>query len=211
MIGLPGCDRTPARPWKGAAFPAFALAGLDGATHDSREYLGRPLLINFWATWCPPCRREMAALDALDRRLAPRGLQLLAVSVDSDRNLVAEYLRREGLRLTVLIDADQAWSGTALQLPGFPTSYLVGRDGRIRDVWIGPRAWDEAPVQAAGAALINGSAVAYCVRKILNKQPLESNRALVSLDEKLIPGYDSASEKKKRDQAAQVFRKIFKL
>lgn len=65
--------------------------------------------------------------------------------------------------------------------------------------------------QLGGAALINGSAVAYCVRRILNKQPLEDNRALVSLDDKLIPGYDSAPEKKKRAQAAQAFKNIFKL
>ncbi len=65
--------------------------------------------------------------------------------------------------------------------------------------------------QLGGAALVNGAAVAYCVRKILNKQPLEQNRALISLDEKLIPGYFSEEEKKKRDVAAEMFKKIFGL
>jgi len=65
--------------------------------------------------------------------------------------------------------------------------------------------------QLGGAALLNGSAVAYCVRRILNGQPLEKNRALVSLDEKLIPNYNSASEKKKRLKIAQGFKKIFGL
>jgi hypothetical protein len=65
--------------------------------------------------------------------------------------------------------------------------------------------------QLGGAALINGSAVAYCVRKILNDQPIESDRALISLDEKLIPGYDSIPQKKRRERAASAFRKIFGL
>ena len=65
--------------------------------------------------------------------------------------------------------------------------------------------------QLGGAALLNGSAVAYCARKILNKQPLAANRALMSLDEKVVPGYDSNLQKKKRAQAAQVFKDIFKL
>jgi len=65
--------------------------------------------------------------------------------------------------------------------------------------------------QLGGAALLNGSAVAYCVRKILNNQPLERNRALLSLDEKLVPNYNSSVNKKKRKRAAEVFKKIFGL
>ena len=65
--------------------------------------------------------------------------------------------------------------------------------------------------QLGGAALMNGSAVAYCVRKILNGQPVESNRALLSLDEKLTPGYNSPAQKKRRDKVAATFRKIFGL
>ncbi|MBI2034071.1 MAG: ThiF family adenylyltransferase [Candidatus Liptonbacteria bacterium] len=63
--------------------------------------------------------------------------------------------------------------------------------------------------QLGGAAVLNGSAVAYCVRKILNGQPLEHNRALISLDEKLIPNYDSPAEKRKREVSAEAFKKIF--
>ncbi len=65
--------------------------------------------------------------------------------------------------------------------------------------------------QLGGAALLNGSAVAYCVRKILNKQPLEDNRALVSLDEKLIPSYNSEEETARRQRIADGFRKMFGL
>lgn len=142
---LVGCGREPEaeRPWSGARFPQFALPGLDGVLHDSTRYAGQPLLVNFWATWCPPCRAEMADLETLHRRLAPRGLKLLAVSVDSDANLVREYVRKEGLTFTVLLDLGQHWSGTVLRVPGFPATYLVGRDGVIREALLAPRAWAE--------------------------------------------------------------------
>lgn len=65
--------------------------------------------------------------------------------------------------------------------------------------------------QLGGAALLNGSAVAYCVRKILNSEPLEDNRALISLDEKLIPGHEAPKEQEKRHKAAEEFKKIFRL
>ena len=65
--------------------------------------------------------------------------------------------------------------------------------------------------QLGGAAQINGAAVAYCIRKILNGQPLEANRTIISLDEKLTPNYNSPEEVKKRNQVVEVFRKIFGL
>lgn len=149
-LGLGACDQDGTeRPWKGASFPAFTLPAPDGRLHDSREYFGRPLLINFWATWCPPCRREMADLNALHGKLGPKGLQLLAISVDTDRNLVREYLLHERLGFTVLIDEAQQWSATALRIPGFPTTYLVGADRIIREAWVGPRAWADPTLQAA--------------------------------------------------------------
>ena len=155
MLGLIGCEREDnKRIWIGAAFPEFKLPTPDGTLHHSHEYFGRPLLINFWATWCPPCRNEMADLDALRRKLGPRGLQLLAISVDADRNLVREYLRKENLGLAVLVDNDQRWSASALGIPGFPTTYLIGSDGLILDAWIGPRAWDDPTTQAEIAATV---------------------------------------------------------
>lgn len=128
-------------------FPDFSLPAPDGIRHDSGEYFGRPLLINFWATWCPPCRTEMADLNALNKALGPRGLQLLAISVDTDRNLVREYLLHEKIAFTVLIDSAQQWSGPALSPPGLPTTYLVAGNGVIRDAWVGPRAWGDAAMQ----------------------------------------------------------------
>jgi hypothetical protein len=65
--------------------------------------------------------------------------------------------------------------------------------------------------QLGGAALVNGAAVAYCVRKIVNGEPLEANRSLISLDEKLVPGYNAPEETEKRRQISEAFKKIFGL
>lgn len=147
-IGLfGGCTENTPPPWTGAVFPSFSLPAPDNTLHHSREYLGHPLLINFWATWCPPCRSEMADLNTLHNRLGPLGLQILAISVDSDRNLVREYLRKESLGFVILIDDNQKWSSAALRVPGFPTTYLVGTDGLINNAWIGPRAWADPGIQ----------------------------------------------------------------
>lgn len=148
-FGLAGCDREPALPVsKGAHFPPFDLPALDGSRRTSSLYAGKPLLINFWATWCPPCRREMADLGELYRALSPRGLELLAISVDADENLVKEFALREHLNFPVLLDKEQRWSLPNLAVPGFPTTYLVRRDGIIAEIIVGPRTWAMAETQA---------------------------------------------------------------
>lgn len=154
-LGLIGCDRSDSqRPWQGTTFPEFALPAPAGTLHHRREYAGRPLLVNFWATWCPPCRQEMADLDALHHTLGYRGLQVLAISVDADQNLVREYLRREGFGFEVLIDDNRQWSASALGVQAIPVTYLVDRDGLIRNVWIGPRAWADPALQTEIASMV---------------------------------------------------------
>ncbi len=145
-FGLLGCRGESGGDAPGQRFPMFRLAELDGAVRDSRDYAGKALLVNFWASWCPPCRAEMADLQTLHRQLGGRGLQVLAISLDEDLNLAKEYVRQAGLDFTVLIDAGQL--SKQLHLAGLPTTYLIGRDGLIKAVWLGPRAWATPELQA---------------------------------------------------------------
>lgn len=139
---------TPSPPGEGDLFPEFSLNAPDGTRVDSRSFAGQPVLINFWATWCPPCRGEMAELNTLHHRLAPQGIRLLGISIDQDSNLVREYLLRERLDFPVAIDPEQAWSGPALRYPGLPTTYLIDAQGRIRHAWVGPRRWADPEMEA---------------------------------------------------------------
>jgi len=149
-LALSGCKQGgEAVPRAGDSFPDFLLPDLQGRPHDSRSYAGRPLLLNFWATWCPPCRNEMADLERLHQALAPKGLILLAVSLDQDLNLVREFVRHERLTMPVLVDANQRWSRIALKMQELPSSFLVDTDFKIREVVAGARLWADASVQQA--------------------------------------------------------------
>lgn len=122
-------------------FPAFDLPGADGRMHRFGDYAGSPLLVNFWATWCPPCRAEMPDLQALQQRLGARGLRVLGISVDEDANLVREFLLNYPVGFPVLLDSRRVLAEGLLRLNSYPTSCLVGRDGVVVEVIHGARPW----------------------------------------------------------------------
>jgi peroxiredoxin len=141
-----GCHSSDSSPrlHAGTVFPAFSLPAADGQMHGSGDYAGSPLLINFWATWCPPCRAEMPDLQALHLRFAARGLRVLGVSVDDDANLVREFLLKQPVDFPVLLDSRRALAEGVLRLNSYPVSCLVGRDGVVVEVIYGARPWADA-------------------------------------------------------------------
>jgi len=140
---------------RGDPFPAFVLGDLEGRPHAFPDALGRVWLINLWATWCEPCRREMPALDRLRAEYGSR-LGVLAISVDEDINLVREFVLRYRLGLTVLRDPNQ--QATRHLLPGLalPRSYLVARDGRVAEVVEGYHDWEAPAARAVLEHLLAG-------------------------------------------------------
>jgi thiol-disulfide isomerase/thioredoxin len=142
---LSGCGRPGSTPPRaGVAFPPFALPDTGGRIHRSSDYADSPLLVNFWATWCPPCRAEMPDLQALHLRLAPRGLRILGINVDDDANLAREFLLKNPVDFTILLDSQRALADQALRLDAYPMSFLVGRDGVIVEAITGIRPWADA-------------------------------------------------------------------
>ncbi|MFV2045678.1 MAG: TlpA disulfide reductase family protein, partial [Anaerolineales bacterium] len=117
----------------------FTLSDLAGSPHSLSDHQGQVVLINFWTTWCPPCREEMPALQETYERYRDRGFVVLGVNwtaVD-DPDLVAPYVEELGLSFPILLDTDSAVSEELYQLLGLPTSIFVGRDGIVRQVFIG--------------------------------------------------------------------------
>lgn len=108
-----------------------------------------PCLINFWATWCPPCRAEMASLQRLHQALSGRGFKVLAVSVDRDPHLVREYLLETSLDFPVLLDPDGVVSERSFQVQAYPTTWLVDINSVVRDIWQGERDWDDKAIRSA--------------------------------------------------------------
>jgi len=124
----------------GDAAPAFTLESLDGGTASLSDYMGRPVLINFWASWCKPCRDEMPLIiDAYHAHHA-EGLVVLAVDLtdqESSRKAVRQFVAEHSLPFPVLLD-NKGKVRKLYALRGVPTSVFVGADGVVRAVNPGP-------------------------------------------------------------------------
>jgi thiol-disulfide isomerase/thioredoxin len=111
--------------------PAFALPPLRRSDVSLRSLRGKDVLVNVWATWCGPCRREMPALAALARKMGPR-LEVVAIDQGEDAQVVNAYVKQFGVGFPVYLDRDQR-VGTILHLVGLPSSFFVDRSGVVRD------------------------------------------------------------------------------
>ena len=152
---LPGASKAERelQPWKRGATPALALPDLQGRTVDLRELRGRVVLVNFWATWCEPCRDEMPSIGRLRDRLAGKPFEVLLVNFGEGTPRIEEFLRREKLVLPVLRDADKTVAA-AWRAGGLPMTFLVDARGRVRYSVFGEKDWNEGEALAAVEKLV---------------------------------------------------------
>jgi thiol-disulfide isomerase/thioredoxin len=136
----------PAEQVIGTALPAAIVPNIDGGTIDLSAYRGRPVLVNLWATWCGPCRREMPALERLSKEQAGK-LTVVAIDQREDAAIVQSYVKRFGVTFAVGVDDSQRL-GTDLHLIGLPSSFFVDRDGIIRDAVDGEMTYDVMTAKA---------------------------------------------------------------
>ena len=140
LAGRVGADRARFIAWKEPAAPPLALSDLTGQAHTLADYRDRVVLMNFWATWCEPCRAEMASIQKLQERLAGRPFTVLLVNYGEARARVADFANRGPIGARILLDPNQdaprAWRVRVL-----PSSFLIGPDGRVRYGVIGEIDW----------------------------------------------------------------------
>lgn len=150
---LGGCDRRPPAAVRiGAPFPTLRVRSLDGATVNLDRFRGKVVVFNVWAVWCRPCREEMPSLERLSAQLDPDHFAVVGLSVDRDRYLVDEFLRRYHIRFPIYLDPDRRVA-TQLGVKVFPETLLVAADGTLQARIIGARAWDRPAVRALLARL----------------------------------------------------------
>ena len=136
------------RPWpRERPVPRLGLADLDGRSWELSELKGRPVLLNFWATWCEPCRAEMPSLDRLARQQAGEGLAVFAVNYQEGEGRIREFLETVRVSLPVLLDRDglaaRQWTPRV-----FPSTVLIDRHGQPQSTVIGEFDWGSAEAAA---------------------------------------------------------------
>jgi thiol-disulfide isomerase/thioredoxin len=119
----------------------FELQDLSGTTRRLSDFNGKVVFLNFWATWCGPCRFEMPSMERLYQQLNAKGFEIVAVNLQEDRKSVQAFVDEYGLTFSVLLDTTGR-VGATYGARSIPTTYLVDRDGFVIAGTIGTREWD---------------------------------------------------------------------
>ena len=136
-------------------FPVdFTLPDLQGNSIRFSDFRGQVVFVNFWATWCYPCRAEMPSMEALYQSYRHKGFTILAISSDlQSSEAVAPFVRAYNLTFPVLLDPDNV-VGTRLQVRGIPTSYLLDKQGHLTGMELGAKNWHSANMRQLIEALL---------------------------------------------------------
>jgi peroxiredoxin len=132
--------------------PAFDLAGPDGKRVRLSDFLGKPLIVNFWATWCPPCRAEMPSIQRAWEQLQGEGIGVIAINVGEDADTIRQFTDRSPVTFPLPMDLDsrvvQSWP-----VRGLPTTFVVDPEGRLAYIATGEREWDDPDLLSLVRAL----------------------------------------------------------
>jgi cytochrome c biogenesis protein CcmG/thiol:disulfide interchange protein DsbE len=141
----------------GEPAPACSAPLLDGGRSVSlADYRGQVVYLDFWASWCAPCRESFPFMNELQRELAGKGLQILAVSVDKTPDDARRFLARYPAQFTVALDAAAACPA-AFQLQGMPSSYIIDKGGAVRAIHAGFRNRDRAEIRQQLLDVMSGA------------------------------------------------------
>ena len=138
LLLVAGCATETATrgPQVGSLAPDFNLPNLDGDYTSLNSYRGKPVLLNFWATWCGPCRMEMPFLQEIYDEWTDKGLVLLTVNLGESTNVARNFMQENGFTMPVLLDSSRVLLNS-YQITGIPTTFFIDKDGIVREGRIG--------------------------------------------------------------------------
>lgn len=125
---------------EGSVAPDFTLPDLKGRMVSLSDYKGKVIFLNFWATWCKPCREEMPSMEVIYNNLNGQNFEILAVSLDKDAGVAERFTRELGLTFPILHDK-RGRIKELYKTTGVPETFIIDQDGIIREKVIGPRDW----------------------------------------------------------------------
>jgi peroxiredoxin len=137
----------------GGTAPDFTLKSLKGDSASLSQFRGKVVFLNFWASWCPPCRAEMPSMSRLNEVFSDREFAMLAVNVEQDKGAVEEFLADHPHDFTVLLDP-QGTAQNLYQVFRFPETFLIDKEGRIVERFLGARDWSEVEFMKRIAQLV---------------------------------------------------------
>jgi peroxiredoxin len=144
-----------ALPQVGKPAPDFALTDMDGKKVTLSGYKGKVIVLNFWATFCGPCKEEMPSLNNLFLALKKDGLIVVAISTDDSEKPVQSFIKAKSIAFPVLIDKDQQVFFDRYGILGLPTTFIIDREGIIREKILGDRPWDSPDMKAKIGTLLS--------------------------------------------------------
>lgn len=127
----------------------FTLKDLKGVSHSLEKYRGKVVVLNFWASWCPPCRSEMPSMQEVYRTWDRTKFEMLAVNIREDKVRVNTFVRQNNYTFPVLLDTNGAVA-TKYRVRGIPTTFIINEKGQIIDKIVGAREWKLEDIKRLG-------------------------------------------------------------
>lgn len=125
----------------GKPAPTFRLLDMDEKEHTLADYKGKPVIVNFWATWCPPCREEIPSMNRAWRKIKDEGIAMLAINVGESSDEVFTFTGEHPIDFTVLLD-QSGMTSAKWPIKGLPTTFIVDPEGNLVYQATGGRDWD---------------------------------------------------------------------
>lgn len=153
LLAMLSCNPALGSEWKAYSTPggqapqALQLQDMSGKAVDLSALRGQVVLVNFWATWCEPCRDEMPALERLHQKLTARGVRVVGVNLGEGRARIEQFLKQTPVSFPIWRDDDSAAS-KAWRVRVLPATFLIDRKGMLRYQLVGDAPWDDAALQA---------------------------------------------------------------
>ncbi|MHB1350276.1 MAG: TlpA family protein disulfide reductase [Desulfobulbaceae bacterium] len=148
------CEQGPTGVTVGAPAPNFTLQDMKGTTWNLSELNGQVVFVNFWATWCPPCREEMPSMQKLLDSMPKDKFKMLAILNRDTRDNAELFMKKLGVTLPVLNDMGNN-VGQMYGITGLPETFIIDKQGVIREKIIGPAQWDSPQIEQMMLKYIN--------------------------------------------------------
>ena len=132
--------------------PDTEIADLNGTRHKLSDYRGKPVIVNFWATWCPPCRAELPSMNRAWAKVKDEGIIMLAVNVGESEETINQFNVEYPIDFTILLDQEGTYA-PEWNISGMPTTFVVNADGLVVYKVVGTREWDNDEILDAIRAL----------------------------------------------------------